>query len=273
MRYPVNYIAVAQGLHQGKCIDFGWSAENGGKNQPVYAVANGVVYLIEKQDKGGNVIYIKHDDGLCSCYAHLNTMLVVKNQVVKLGEKIGTMGGTGITSGNNLHFGLYTSVENRYKDASSLDPFEYLEVYENQTVGAITASEYKSKIIYRKNNISKYVYNVDYEGLVVRESVGGKATGELLQVGTKVEELEVRGNYSKIDTNKWVYNRYLTSEYPNSKSVTAEDGLRVRKGPGASYNMITVLPYGNKVQVYETKNGWSKVSPTAQAWVSSNYIK
>ena len=63
MRYPVNYIAITQGLHYGKCIDFGWSNAYGGKNQPVFACDDGVVYRIENQKNGGNVIYIEHKLG------------------------------------------------------------------------------------------------------------------------------------------------------------------------------------------------------------------
>ena len=100
MRYPVNYIAITQGLHYGRCIDFGWSNAYGGKNQPVFACDDGVVYRIEKQKNGGNVIYIEHLDGMVSCYAHLadDSIIVKAGDVITKGRQIALMGTTGAAS-------------------------------------------------------------------------------------------------------------------------------------------------------------------------------
>ena len=37
MRYPLQYIGITQGYHFGKCLDFGWNANYGGQNAPIYA--------------------------------------------------------------------------------------------------------------------------------------------------------------------------------------------------------------------------------------------
>ena len=89
MRYPVNYISITQGYHQGKSLDFGWCSH---KYQNIMSVADGVVLKTEKQKTGGNCIFVKHDDGIVSLYGHLDTMVVKKGQKVSLGQKIGTMG-------------------------------------------------------------------------------------------------------------------------------------------------------------------------------------
>lgn len=120
---------------------------------------------------------------------------------------------------------------------------------------------------------SRYVSNVDYEGLVVHSTPNGNNTGRLLQVGTKVDVYEVSGSWSRIGAGEWVYSAYLKSSKPNVKCVTAKDGLNVRKSYTTNSAKITTLPYGTPVQVFATKSGWSKISPDANAWVSSNYIK
>lgn len=146
MRYPVNYINITQGYHQGKCFDFGWGfVPGGGATQPVYAVENAVVYSVEHQPNGGLVIYLKHDDNKCSCYAHLSKALVRKGQRVSLGQQIGNMGKSGRVTGPHLHFGLFSSVNVRYKN-STLDPFKYLEVYKGQNVKKATSDKYGDKI-------------------------------------------------------------------------------------------------------------------------------
>jgi len=40
----------------------------------------------------GNMVIIKHNETFLTAYAHLQTILVKENQVVRQGEKIGEMG-------------------------------------------------------------------------------------------------------------------------------------------------------------------------------------
>lgn len=146
MRYPVNHIAITQGFHQGKSIDFGWYNHH---NQDVYSISNGYVLKIEKQKTGGNCVWIKHVDGKVSLYAHLDTIKVKHSSNVLMGEKIGTMGKTGIVTGEHLHLGIY-SEEKANKGFNSkglygnadINPFEYLEVYEGQEVYKGTLEKY-----------------------------------------------------------------------------------------------------------------------------------
>lgn len=272
MRYPVNYIAIAQGYHQGKCLDFGWSILHGGKNQPVYAVTDAVVYSIENQPNGGNVIYLKHSDNKCSCYAHLDKILVKKGDKVNLGQQIGTVGATGNVAGNNLHFGLFTNVNVRYKN-STLDPFEYLEVYEGQIVGATTSKNYPIKY-YVENNIKEYY--VTAKSLNVRSNTNllGKAINTLPQ-GTKINYVEKVGSFVKIGENQYVWESYLTQKRPQkiykTKVVTEEQGLNVRNTNSTAGKIVNTLEKGTIVAVMEEKNGWTKIDENK--WVSSNYLK
>ncbi len=277
MRYPVNYIGVTNNFHQGLCLDFGWNNNYGGKNQPIFACADGIVKKVEFQNKGGNVIYIEHYDGIVSCYAHLDNkdILVKKDDYVKLGDQIGLMGTTGSSStGNHLHFGLFTSINVIYKD-STLNPFDYLRVYDNQIVSTTTENKYPIKYYNPEIIEYKYVYNVDYEGLNVRSSASlTSPIVDILETSTRVEVQEEKNNFTKIDTNKWVYTKYLSNNVPEYKVVKELENppLNVRSGPSTKYNIINTLNTNDKVQVYETKGTWSKVSPNEEAWVSSKYI-
>lgn len=58
----------------------------------------------------GNGVVIRHDDGTCSCYAHMADVCVTKDQEVAQGTKIGTMGSTGNSTGMHLHFELGTGL-------------------------------------------------------------------------------------------------------------------------------------------------------------------
>lgn len=278
MQYPVSKnIKITQGYHQGMCLDFGFTSLLPGatSTQPIYAVDNAKVYSVENQPNGGLVIYLEHEDGKCSCYAHLSEAIVKKGQRVNIGQQIGRMGKSGKVTGAHLHFGIFTSVKVRYKN-STIDPFECLELYKGQYL-ANTAKNalYKDRIKTHQYEVYKYVHNVDWEGLVVRKSPNGTPTGELLKAGTKVQVLEDTGYWSRIGENEWVWSANLSNKEPKTKVVynVKKPPLNVRDKPNTSGKDIGNLYNGDIVQVYKTKNGWSKVSKQEEAWVSSNYLK
>lgn len=124
--------------------------------------------------------------------------------------------------------------------------------------------------------VTKYVSDVDYEGLVVHSSINGPATGKILPLSTKVYVYEVVGSWSKIGENEWVYSTYLKDTKPKIKTVTGADseGLNVRKVRTTNNNVpITCLKNGTRVQVFKKISGWSKISPDEEAWVISKYLK
>ena len=136
-KFPLKYIAITKlfsSSHKG--IDLGWNSKQGGKNVPVYAVDDGVVYATKDSDKTGkswgNYVKIKHNDGSYTLYAHLKDGIKVKKgQKVKQGDQIGNMGNTGKSYGNHLHYEVYVggaSTSNRK------NPLDYTYVYDGQIV-------------------------------------------------------------------------------------------------------------------------------------------
>lgn len=136
-KFPLKYIALTQlftSKHRG--IDMAWNSKQGGKNVPVYAADDGVVYSTKDNDKSGkswgNFVKIKHNDGTYTLYAHLRDGIKVKTgQNVKQGDQIGNMGNTGDSKGNHLHYEVYVggaSTSNRK------NPLDYTYVYEGQIV-------------------------------------------------------------------------------------------------------------------------------------------
>lgn len=276
MIYPVNHISISQGHHTGKCLDFGWWVEKY-RYQPILACDSGKVKKTEKQPNGGNVIYLEHNDGTISCYAHLDKILVKKGQKVSLGQQIGTMGNSGKTTGMHLHFGLYSKGKNKY-GKSDMDPFDYCYVYENQEVRTTgNTKNYLDKFKYH-STMTKYVNAKD--GLNVRKSADLKSSiVNILPFCATVDVMETVGNFAKIGDNQYVYAKYLSDTKPDNsfqtKTVIATDGLNVRSNASlfASKVQPTPLPYGTIVAVMETKGSWTKISELPDRWVSSKYIK
>jgi hypothetical protein len=71
----------------------------------VRAAWSGKIRYSRYNDGGfGNLVIIRHHNGLETFYAHLSKLMVVPNQDVKAGEVIGLGGNTGRSFGSHLHF-------------------------------------------------------------------------------------------------------------------------------------------------------------------------
>ena len=74
---------------------------------PVVAAGSGTVEFASMANDGsGNLVKISHGKSTESVYAHLQDFSVSVGDVVFAGEKIGTVGSTGNSAGNHLHFGV-----------------------------------------------------------------------------------------------------------------------------------------------------------------------
>lgn len=79
-----------------------------GHGSPIFAANNGVVYRVFYEPIGGYQIQIAHENDVYTWYAHLSAQYVKAGDVVKRGQKIGTMGCTGSAcTGTHLHFATY----------------------------------------------------------------------------------------------------------------------------------------------------------------------
>ncbi|MDD3679749.1 MAG: M23 family metallopeptidase [Candidatus Shapirobacteria bacterium] len=71
---------------------------------PIKAIAAGKVVIINRNNFGlGNYLVVKHGAQFYSVYAHLNEILVKKDQEISKEVIIGTVGNTGFSTGPHLH--------------------------------------------------------------------------------------------------------------------------------------------------------------------------
>ncbi|MFB6890078.1 FG-GAP-like repeat-containing protein [Kitasatospora sp. NPDC056327] len=73
-------------------------------NQPVVASASGTVSLVSSTGNYGNRIVIDHGGGWQTLYAHLAGFNVGQGAHVEAGDRIGTVGSTGNSTGPHLHY-------------------------------------------------------------------------------------------------------------------------------------------------------------------------
>jgi len=92
----------------------------------VKSAFDGVVRITRYHKNYGNVVIIRHFNGLETTYAHLSKISVLQNQTVNAGSKIGLGGNTGRSTGPHLHFEL------RYLGVP-LNPSDVID-FENQVL-------------------------------------------------------------------------------------------------------------------------------------------
>jgi murein DD-endopeptidase MepM/ murein hydrolase activator NlpD len=97
------------------------------KGDAVVAAFDGMVRIAHAKGAYGNVVIIRHYNGLETVYAHLSKIKVKPGQVVLAGQLIGLGGNTGRSSGPHLHF------EVRFK-GQALNPSSIISFTENKTL-------------------------------------------------------------------------------------------------------------------------------------------
>jgi hypothetical protein len=122
------------------------------KGDTVRAAFDGVVRYAKYNRGGfGNLVILRHYNGLETYYAHLSRLKVLVDQIVKAGDVIGFGGSTGRSRAPHLHF------EVRYKDIP-LDPQRVIDFDSHKLIAykfpvtrnVFFPSDYDGKAVYYK---------------------------------------------------------------------------------------------------------------------------
>jgi murein DD-endopeptidase MepM/ murein hydrolase activator NlpD len=151
----------------------------------VLAAFDGMVRFAEYNKGGfGNVVVIRHINGIETLYAHLSKILVDTNQIIKSGEIIGLGGNTGRSYGSHLHF------ETRFL-GNAFDPEKIIDFQtfslKNDTL-KFTKDDFNYLKKYKSSSVSAPVVtdgNATYH--VVRR--GDTLSGIAVRYGTSVSRL------------------------------------------------------------------------------------
>lgn len=112
---------ITGGIDSHNGVDFGCNA-----GDPIFATKSGKVTRAGWENPSnhgqgyGQRIYLQHDGQLLSIYAHLSAIHVKPNQTIKAGQRIGSCGTTGSSTGNHLHFEIVIN-------GNKVNPLPYIE--------------------------------------------------------------------------------------------------------------------------------------------------
>lgn len=84
------------------------------KNEPAYAMMNGIVEKVGYDNRSGNYVTLRHGNYQVS-YCHLSSIIVRKGEYVYPGIIVGVTGNTGRSTGSHLHLTCK-------KDGKSVNP-------------------------------------------------------------------------------------------------------------------------------------------------------
>ena len=84
----------------------------------VMSSVDGTVTYAGRNGGYGNFIEVRRRDGLTVRYAHLNKINTAVGNNVKMGDKIGEVGSTGVSTGSHLHFEVL-------KDGNLVNPMDF----------------------------------------------------------------------------------------------------------------------------------------------------
>lgn len=155
------------------------------KNQldNIIAIDSGTVISVKTGIKGfvngsyGNYVYIQHQNGYRSFYAHLSRVDVKKGQRVKKGQVIGYMGATGMAFGAHLHLEIE-------KNGKLINPEPFIFGKSNFNSTKKTIDQIAKEVIAQKwgNGIARRVrltaagYNYNEVQNKVNQLLGNKST-------------------------------------------------------------------------------------------------
>jgi murein DD-endopeptidase MepM/ murein hydrolase activator NlpD len=193
------------------------------RGDPVKCAFDGKVRYAKFNEGGyGNLVIIRHFNGLETYYAHLTEINVKPNQIVKAGQLIGTGGNSGASwTGEHLHF------EMRWMD----HPFDPLKIIQYDSLRLFSDTLILTPQDFKMTQSHKAFYSY----------ING--------TGKPNQERVATNNNTNNATETPVVHRIHPSQVPNYHTVKAGDTLS-----GIAYK------YGTSVTALCQRNGLTKSS-------------
>lgn len=205
-------------------IDLGWSRDHGGSNVDVFSCSDGdVVFAGDTYSTAGIMVKVRFDDKENNTtwyfqYKHLSSINVKQGEKIKMGMKVGNMGGTGGYA-PHLHLDVvkcpygyvYEQEVSDNRKKYSVNPLDYCFLYPGQEVNdgsknnifRLIGSDFKTNRDVSENQIQVVGYK-----LRCRNNYGldGGFLGYIDYGIYNYDKVEIKDGYSwyRIKDNMWI---------------------------------------------------------------------
>lgn len=207
--------------------------------EPIYAAFGGRVRYAQYNTGGyGNLVILRHANGLETWYGHLSRCNVEPGDYVQAGTVIGFGGNTGRSSGPHLHF------EVRYKD-QAFDP-EFLIDFAEGDLRYQTFVLNRSELSIYSRASEELEEKVDYDGMLLAADQDGELTSE--DILNNIETAEKKAVAEEKKRTDPLYHTIRRGDYLGK--IARQYGTTVRKL--CQLNNIsenTVIRAGNRLRV------------------------
>jgi len=222
---------------------------------PVISVANGFISSTRENKLGGRVIFLNPDGKPYSLYyAHLDSVLVMEGQKVKLGDTIGLMGNTGNArnTATHLHFGIYTN-------GGAIDPLPFVNRDRPAPV-EVTASTTLLQRIIRNTGATSLVASPVKNGTLI----------EKLPANRVMQVIAATGNWYKValpDSREGFVDSKAISAQPYKKQL-AKNAIRLLDAPDTTAAVKITIPAGADMDILGEQGAYQFITYGEQkGWV------
>lgn len=230
--YPINGKCISAYGMRGRRMHTGTDLKGSLKSE-IRAVFAGVVRLSAYYGGYGNVIVVRHENGLETVYSHNYKNLVKVGQMVDQGQKIALCGRTGSASTEHLHFEL--RVQGHVLNPSLLFDFTTQKPQPGQLI--VTSSGGQIKATRKHDGKSAQSHTVQDKPVVIppAESAGSSSESRSKAASSNSTSTAKYHTVVKGDTLYGMALKYKTSV----KSICAHNNIKP----------TTILSLGRKIRV------------------------
>jgi len=225
------------------------------KGTKVHSILKGKVLRRQYHFMGyGKIVKIEHFDGITTIYAHLDKTFVERGDSVNVGDIIGTVGNTGLSTGNHLHYeirknGIATNPlslylpnkEIKFRNLKTINNFlklskmktkeitktlslEELKDLKDKTVKSINAIQYslKNGHVKKETSFENALENIEMkqENLVRIKNLLAKANSL---------EFNIPDSQEDTSNNENIFKLALYRDYKKTLIESSKEGFSERK--------------------------------------------
>lgn len=233
-----TYPTLTSKSHVGKEVDFSLPV-----GTPIQSPVSGTVVKVQTlANSYGKNVRVRDADGNTHYFAHLNDFNVKEGDTIQAGQVIGYSGNTGNSGSPHLHY----EVRRGDNQGDQLDPYTYINAYNNSVTAADTSKERQKNNDERvKSALNKAVEERDLTDLY---DLSDREIAAIIAqtISNESERSRIMSKYNiSGDTAAQAQNSGSSQSYPNEQKVLAYARSLAQSGDTFAASVYIADQYAN----------------------------